>query len=83
MKKNKKKLKSYLNLFLSKILIFFIKGYRKFISPFTLPSCRYLPTCSDYAIQAIQKKGVIKGSFLTFKRLLRCHPLAKSRVDEV
>ena len=47
------------------------------------PSCRYLPTCSDYAIQAVEKHGAIKGGWLAMKRLLRCHPWGGSGYDPV
>jgi len=51
-----------------------MRGYQLFISPMMLPSCRYLPTCSDYALEALQKHGFLKGSWLTLKRLGRCRP---------
>ncbi|HPZ22380.1 MAG TPA: membrane protein insertion efficiency factor YidD [Bacillota bacterium] len=59
---------------MSKIAIFLIKGYRRFISPLLGHNCRFRPTCSVYAIQAYEKYGFLKGSFLTLRRLLRCHP---------
>lgn len=65
------------------ILIFFIKIYQKFISPITKPSCRFYPTCSEYAIDAINKYGFIKGSFLAIKRILRCHPFNPGGYDPV
>lgn len=51
-----------------------VRGYQLFISPMLTPSCRYLPTCSDYAQEALQKHGFLKGSWLTLKRLGRCRP---------
>ncbi len=54
-----------------KILIHF---YRKFVSPYLRPSCRYTPSCSAYALEALEKKGFFYGSYLTLNRLLRCHP---------
>ena len=48
--------------------------YRKAISPYTRPSCRFVPTCSQYALEALDKYGALKGSWLTLKRLSRCHP---------
>lgn len=66
-----------------KFLIFLIKIYRKFISPLKPPSCRFYPTCSMYAIEAIEKYGAIKGSYLAIKRILRCHPLNKGGYDPV
>lgn len=66
-----------------KFLIFLIKIYRKFISPLKPPSCRFYPTCSMYAIEAIEKYGAFKGSYLAIKRILRCHPLNKGGYDPV
>ena len=54
-----------------------IRFYQKYISPNTPPSCRFMPTCSAYAVQAITKYGALKGGWLTFKRLLRCNPFYK------
>ncbi len=59
---------------MKKLLIGVIKFYRKFISPLKKPCCRFYPTCSAYSIEAIEKYGVIKGSCLTVRRLLKCHP---------
>ncbi|PWA06699.1 membrane protein insertion efficiency factor YidD [Pueribacillus theae] len=60
-----------------------IRFYQRFISPLFLPSCRYQPTCSQYGIEAIQYHGVIKGSWLTIKRISRCHPFHKGGFDPV
>lgn len=54
-----------------------IRFYQRAISPFTPPSCRFTPTCSNYAYQAINKYGAIKGGWLALRRLLRCHPFYK------
>ena len=54
-----------------------IRFYQKHISPLSPPRCRYYPTCSRYAYQAINKYGALKGGWLAFKRLCRCHPFAK------
>ncbi|MDI6601533.1 MAG: membrane protein insertion efficiency factor YidD [Thermoanaerobacteraceae bacterium] len=51
-----------------------IRFYQRFISPMKPPSCRFYPTCSEYALQAIQKYGVLKGSWLSLWRILRCNP---------
>lgn len=56
------------------ILVFPIRFYQKFISPLFPGSCRYSPTCSTYAIQALRKHGILKGGFLAIKRILSCHP---------
>ena len=67
-----------------KVLIFLIKIYRKFLSPIKGHStCIYTPTCSQYAIEALEKHGVIKGSLLTVWRILRCNPFAKGGYDPV
>ncbi len=68
---------------LKKILIFNIKLYQKYISPMKAPSCIFYPTCSVYTMQAIQKYGAIKGSFMGFKRILRCNPYNKGGYDPV
>ena len=65
------------------ILIKAIKFYRKYISPLTSPRCIYYPTCSEYTLQAIEKYGALKGSFMGIKRILRCHPFHKGGYDPV
>jgi hypothetical protein len=67
---------------MKKIIINIIKGYQKIPGNFH-ESCRFTPTCSNYAIEAIEKFGCIKGSFLSFKRILRCNPLGKYGYDPV
>ncbi|MBP1630439.1 MAG: hypothetical protein H6Q15_1332 [Bacteroidetes bacterium] len=73
--------------FLSKLLYYIFIGLIKFyqgaISPHTPSSCRYLPTCSEYSIQAIKKYGPIKGGWLALKRILRCNPWGGSGFDPV
>jgi putative membrane protein insertion efficiency factor len=66
-----------------KILIFLIKSYKKFISPVLPKSCRFYPTCSEYAIGAINKYGVLKGSIKSMYRILRCNPFNKGGYDPV
>ena len=68
---------------MAKILIMFARFYQLFISPMFGPSCRFYPTCSAYAIEALQKKGALKGSWLTIKRLLKCHPFHPGGYDPV
>ena len=72
---------------LKKILIFpavmLIKFYQICSSPFTPPSCRFTPTCSQYALEAFRKHGPFKGLYLTVRRLLRCHPWGGSGYDPV
>ena len=60
-----------------------IRLYQRFISPLTGAHCRYYPTCSQYAIEALKKHGFVKGSILSAKRILRCNPLFKGGVDPV
>lgn len=57
--------------------------YQKFITPYTPPSCRFTPTCSEYARQALIKHGPIKGLYLAIRRILRCHPWGGSGYDPV
>ena len=59
------------------ILIALVKFYRKYISPLTPPTCRYVPTCSQYALEALEKYGAVKGGWLAVKRICRCHPFHK------
>jgi len=60
---------------LTQILIGLIKVYKLIISPYLGPSCRYLPTCSEYSIEALKTYGLLKGSFMSLKRILSCHPI--------
>ena len=60
---------------INKCLILIIKFYRYFVSPYFPSNCRYLPTCSEYFIDALKINGVFKGSYLGLKRILRCHPI--------
>jgi len=65
------------------IFIFPIKIYQRFISPFLGFSCRFTPTCSHYAIEAIDKFGIIKGTLLSIKRIFKCNPLGSSGYDPI
>lgn len=60
-----------------------IRFYQIFISPLKLPTCRFYPTCSAYAIEAIQKKGPVKGTWLAIKRIAKCHPFHPGGYDPV
>lgn len=64
-------------------LLAFIRAYQLIISPWTLPSCRFTPTCSEFARQAIATFGVVRGLVLTARRLLRCHPFHAGGYDPV
>jgi uncharacterized protein len=67
-----------------KILIYLIKLYKKYLSPLQRYNhCIYTPTCSQYGIEAIEKYGAVKGTYLTCKRILRCNPFAKGGYDPV
>lgn len=72
---------------LKEILIFpfilLIRGYQKFISPFTPNTCRYTPTCSHYTIEALKKHGLLKGGWLSLKRIGSCNPWGGSGYDPV
>jgi uncharacterized protein len=69
--------------YMKKSLIWLVQGYRKFISPLFPPSCRFTPTCSQYAIEAIDRFGTIKGSYLATLRILRCNPFHPGGYDPV
>jgi putative membrane protein insertion efficiency factor len=62
---------------MKRLILWLIRFYRKGISPHTPPSCRFTPTCSAYAYEAISKYGVMKGGWLAVKRIVRCHPFYK------
>lgn len=60
-----------------------LRAYKWAISPLFPPSCRYVPTCSEYAMEAVERFGVLRGGFMAMARLLRCHPLAGGGYDPV
>jgi len=60
-----------------------LRFYKRWISPAFLPSCRYVPTCSEYAMEAIDRYGVLRGGWMAGGRLLRCHPFVKGGYDPV
>lgn len=68
---------------LARAFILMIRGYQVGISPFLPAACRYTPTCSEYAAQAIQRHGAVRGGWLATRRLLRCHPWGGSGHDPV
>ena len=59
---------------MKKLLLALIRVYQKYVSPAFPPRCRFIPTCSQYAVEAIEKYGALKGSWLALKRFSRCHP---------
>ncbi len=68
---------------MKKILIGLISLYRRYVSPLKKPCCRFYPTCSQYALEAIEKKGAWKGTCLALRRILKCHPFHKGGYDPV
>ncbi|TYK65798.1 membrane protein insertion efficiency factor YidD [Colwellia echini] len=66
-----------------KLVIMSLKSYQRFLSPLLGSNCRFTPTCSSYAIEAVDRFGVIKGSWLASKRILKCHPLNEGGEDPV
>ncbi|MCM1992355.1 membrane protein insertion efficiency factor YidD [Oceanirhabdus seepicola] len=68
---------------MKRILIFIIKLYRKYISPLKQPCCRFYPSCSQYAIDAISKYGALKGGFMAIKRIIKCNPFNPGGYDPV
>ena len=68
---------------IGKAMIWLIRGYQKLISPWTGRHCRYYPTCSEYAVEAIQVHGPLKGGWLAFRRILRCNPFGGWGYDPV
>ena len=71
------------NFFIIFPVTFLIKLYQLIISPIIGNNCRFLPTCSEYTIDSLKNFGVIKGSFLSIKRILKCHPLGSNGYDPV
>ena len=65
------------------VLLKFVRFYQVVISPMLPPRCRYTPTCSQYAVEALQKHGAYKGSMLALRRICRCHPFGGSGYDPV
>ncbi|MFC3908220.1 membrane protein insertion efficiency factor YidD [Legionella dresdenensis] len=72
-----------INYFLRQMIMLPVVLYRLFISPVIKPSCRFYPTCSEYALDAIRYYGILKGTYLIFRRILRCHPWCDGGYDPV
>jgi len=68
---------------LQKLVLSLLRGYKWAISPMFPPACRYVPTCSEYAVDAVAYHGVVRGSLMAAWRLLRCHPLVRGGYDPV
>jgi len=60
-----------------------LRGYKRLISPMMPAACRYVPTCSEYAVEAVERFGIVRGGAMTLWRVLRCNPFAKGGVDPV
>jgi putative membrane protein insertion efficiency factor len=73
----------WINTFLGKIIKLFVLFYKNIISPHLPRSCRFYPTCSTYAVEALDKYGFLKGMYLSIKRVLRCHPWNSGGYDPV
>ncbi len=72
-----------LNQFLEHVVLRMLRGYKWAISPMFPPACRYVPTCSEYAMEAVERYGALRGSLMAVGRVLRCHPLARGGHDPV
>jgi len=68
---------------MARILIYIVKAYQLVLSPFFGQQCRFYPTCSQYAVEALQKHGAVAGSYYTVHRLLRCHPWCDGGHDPI
>ena len=68
---------------MKKLLLWLIRRYRGSVSPHTPPACRFVPSCSAYALEAIERYGAGKGGWLSLKRICRCHPFHKGGYDPV
>src|SRR5260370_38359459 len=65
------------------LALWILRTYKRWLSPMFPPSCRYVPTCSEYAMEAVEKFGALRGGWMAMGRLLRCHPFVKGRYDPV
>ncbi|NMP20919.1 membrane protein insertion efficiency factor YidD [Sulfobacillus sp. DSM 109850] len=65
------------------VVLGLIRVYQRYVSPMTPPSCRYVPTCSQYAVESVSKYGALKGSWLAIRRISRCHPFHEGGYDPV
>jgi len=69
--------------FFKTLLLTLLRGYKAMLSPFFPPACRYVPTCSDYAVEAVERYGALRGLAMAMWRLLRCHPFVRGGYDPV
>jgi putative membrane protein insertion efficiency factor len=68
---------------MKRVLLGLVRGYARYISPFTPPRCRFFPSCSEYAEEAIRRHGTLRGGWLAVRRILRCHPFCAGGYDPV
>ena len=68
---------------MTRLLLAVVGGYRRWVSPMLAPRCRFLPTCSAYALEALERHGALRGSWLTIRRVGRCHPFHAGGHDPV
>lgn len=68
---------------MKKLLLRLLKGYKRHISPALPPACRFMPTCSEYAVEAVERYGALRGGWLAARRVLRCNPLFPGGYDPV
>ena len=68
---------------MARLLVLLLTGYRRFVSPMLAPRCRFYPSCSAYALEAVQVHGALRGSWLAARRLSRCHPFHAGGLDPV
>jgi len=68
---------------LAKLFVLIVRGYQLVVSPWLPPACRYTPSCSQYAIEALQRHGALRGAWLAARRLARCHPFRPGGYDPV
>jgi hypothetical protein len=69
--------------FAQRVTLQLLRGYKGIVSPLFPPACRYVPTCSEYAMEAVERFGAVRGGLLAVRRLLRCHPFVKGGYDPV
>lgn len=68
---------------MKRLIIALIRGYQRYLSPLTGPSCRFHPTCSHYTLEAVERYGALRGGWMGFRRILRCHPFHPGGYDPV
>lgn len=68
---------------MKRLFIALIRGYQRYLSPLTGPSCRFHPTCSHYTLEAVERYGALRGGWMGFRRILRCHPFHPGGYDPV